>query len=603
MKKHLLKFFVSLTVVLLFVGFNSQSVFADTSSDGRWEYESDDNEGVKITEYIGSETEVDVPAELGGKPVTTIGEYAFDDCSNLQSVDMPSVETIGEFAFEDCSNLQSVDLSNVTTIGEAAFWGCSSLQGVDMPSVETIGKSAFKDCSNLQSVVMPSVTTIGESAFWKCSSLQGVDLSNVTTIGESAFSVCSSLTSITIPKSAASIGDCAFFGCSELTGIVVAADNTVYDSRDNCNAIIETASNKLIQGCKNTVIPNSVTSIGNNAFQLCSGLTGITIPSGVEKIGVMAFRASGLTSITIPGTVTSIGDDAFSDCSNLKSVTILSDSATTPTFGKGVFNYCSGELKIYCFEGSAAESYAQNEGISYELLVKATSISLNETSTAMHVGENKNLSVATVVPSSAYTNINWSSSDEAVAVVDNTGKITANGEGNATITATDEVSGCTATCTVTVDGTSPNPNPNPNPGPDPEPTPGHNHNWEWRTITEPTEYSDGMEGYICTICGATKDTVTITSTGVFMENKYNQVKNAKAGETVVLEMGPWHSLSKGFMEEIAKRRDVTFVIHFIYEGKKYEVVIPAGRPLVLDPSIDWYGPLKQNEMFGMKEIM
>ena len=97
------------------------------------------------------------------------------------------------------------------------------------------------------------------------------------------------------------------------------------------------------------------------------------------------------------------------------------------------------------------------EGISYELLVKATSISLNETSTAMHVGENKNLSVATVVPSSAYTNINWSSSDEAVAVVDNTGKITANGEGNATITATDEVSGCTATCTVTVDGTSPNP--------------------------------------------------------------------------------------------------------------------------------------------------
>ena len=575
MKKHLLKFFVSLTVVLLFVGFNSQSVFADTSSDGRWEYESDDNEGVKITEYIGSETEVDVPAELGGKPVTTIGEYAF----------------------EDCSNLQSVDLSNVTTIGEAAFWGCSSLQGVDMPSVETIGKSAFKDCSNLQSVDMPSVTTIGESAFWKCSSLQGVDLSNVTTIGESAFRVCSSLTSITIPKSAASIGDCAFFGCSELTGIVVAADNTVYDSRDNCNAIIETASNKLIQGCKNTVIPNSVTSIGNNAFQLCSGLTGITIPSGVEKIGVMAFRASGLTSITIPGTVTSIGEDAFSDCSNLKSVTILSDSATTPTFGKWVFSYCSGELKIYCFEGSAAESYAQNEGISYELLVKATSISLNETSTAMHVGENKNLSVATVVPSSAYTYINWTSSNTDVVVVDSTGKITAKGDGTATITATDAGSNCSATCIVTVGGTTPNPTP------DPAPTPGHNHNWSWGTITEPTEYSDGMEGYICTICGATKDTVTITSTGVFMENKYNQVKNAKAGETVVLEMGPWHSLSKGFMEEIAKRRDVTFVIHFIYEGKKYEVVIPAGIPLVLDPSIDWYGPLKQNEMFGMKEIM
>ena len=207
------------------------------------------------------------------------------------------------------------------------------------------------------------------------------------------------------------------------------------------------------------------------------------------------------------------------------------------------------------------------------------------------------MSVTTVEPTDAYTYINWTSSDTDVVVVDNTGKITAKGDGTATITATDAGSNCSATCIVTVGGTTPNPTP------DPAPTPGHNHNWEWGTITEPTEYSDGMEGYICTICGATKDTVTIPSTGVFMENKYNQVKNAKAGETVVLEMGPWHSLSKGFMEEIAKRRDVTFVIHFIYEGKKYEVVIPAGRPLVLDPSIDWYGPLKQNEMFGMKEIM
>lgn len=129
----------------------------------------------------------------------------------------------------------------------------------------------------------------------------------------------------------------------------------------------------------------------------------------------------------------------------------------------------------------------------------------------------------------------------------------------------------------------------------------HEHNWTYGTIVEPTEYSDGLEGEYCP-CGARRNTVTIPSSGVFMENRYNRVMSAKAGDTVVLEMGPWHSLSKGFMQEIANRRNVTFIIHFIYEGKKYEVVIPAGRPLVLDPTIDWYGPLKQNQMFGMKEI-
>ena len=218
-----------------------------------------------------------------------------------------------------------------------------------------------------------------------------------------------------------------------------------------------------------------------------------------------AFSHSGLTSVTFPSSVTSIGNDAFTNCSSLDSITVLSN---TVSLDDG-FYYCNSLTKIYCYEGSAAQAYANTRGIECIIL---------------HLESNY---------------------------------------------------------------TSPQ---------------SHEHNWSWQTINEPTEYCDGMEGYICTVCGATKNTVTIPSVGVFMVNRYNEVMNATDGETVVLDMGLWHSLSKGFMEEIAKKRNTTFVIRFIYKGKKYEVVIPAGQPLVLDLTIDWYGPLKQNQMFGMKEV-
>ena len=174
--------------------------------------------------------------------------------------------------------------------------------------VTSIGNSAFGDYSSLTSVNIPSsVESIGDLSFFRCSSLASVNIPNsVTSIGRSAFSGCSSLTSVNIPSSVTSIGDFAFSGCSELKSIVVSSDNTVYDSRNNCNAIIETVSNTLIRGCNNTVIPNSVTSIGGYAFSGCSGLTSITIPNGVTSIGGYAFSGcSGLTSITIPNGVTS----------------------------------------------------------------------------------------------------------------------------------------------------------------------------------------------------------------------------------------------------------------------------------------------------------
>ena len=135
-----------------------------------------------------------------------------------------------------------------------------------------------------------SVTSIGSSAFRECSGLTSVTIPNsVTSIGAYAFAGCTSLTSITIPNSVTSIGNCAFAACYGLTSITVEEGNSIYDSRDNCNAVIEKSKNILIFGCQNTIIPNSVTSIGEWAFCDCSGLTSVTIPNSVKSIGSYAF--------------------------------------------------------------------------------------------------------------------------------------------------------------------------------------------------------------------------------------------------------------------------------------------------------------------------
>ena len=376
----------------------SVATTAGAETYGDYSYKVLDDGTVEISRYTGNAAVVDIPANINGRRVTSIGDNAFNNYISLTNVTIPdSVTSIGASAFIFCSNLTNITLpKGVTSIGDSAFCNCLSLTSITIPfGVTSIRNSTFYGCSSLTSIAIPkSVTSIGYGAFYYCKSLTSITIpDSVLSIGGYAFSACKTLTSITIPDSVLSIGNSAFSSCEELTRItlpnsVISIGNDTFLGCNKLTSItipnsVTSIGERVFAGCSSLTainvaeankfyssvdgvlfnkdktelicyppskvddsysIPNSVTSIGASAFIYCSNLTNITLPKGVTSIGDSAFcNCLSLTSITIPFGVTSIRNSTFYGCSSLTSITIPNG---VTSIGDSAFSGCTSLTSI-----------------------------------------------------------------------------------------------------------------------------------------------------------------------------------------------------------------------------------------------------------------
>lgn len=322
---------------------------------------------------------------------TTASKNGFTDYKKLQTINfLNGIEKVCEQAFKGCSKLESVNLSNkLESIGYEAFYGCESIKEVLLPesikeikgyafancislvninipeTIKSINEYTFYNCQSLKEIAIPnSVSLIGICAFANCTSLLEAPIGNYTLVISSyAFSNCTSIKEVYIKNNVINLGSGAFQGCVNVEKIEVNKYNQYYDSRNNCNAIVDKTSNKIVVGCKNTVIdasikiigerafykmpikqlmiPDHIETIENNAFEHCDKLSTITIEESgnLKSIGEYAFSSSAITSIYLPKTLTYLGEGAFFNCFSLKEV-LFESNCSIKLIDKYTFSDC-----------------------------------------------------------------------------------------------------------------------------------------------------------------------------------------------------------------------------------------------------------------------
>ena len=283
--------------------------------------------------------------------VREIRDCAFEYCESMHSVKIPeSVKSIGDMAFAN-SGLKSVTITkNIISIGVNPFLGCEILSSIVVDErnsiydsrencnaiIETGSNILIAGCKN--SIIPDSVIGFSDKAFYGTHLSQIYFSDNVRFINNGSFGFCN-FSSLVIPSNVEKIAPNAFIGSRELASIVVEEGNAVYDSRENCNALIETATNILVLGCQNTTIPSSVIGIGKNAFYR-SSIRSLIVPNSVGSIGMEAFYESEISSIVLPDNITKIGDFAFS-YTRLKSLSVPKSLTDLPCGMAGVFGPCA----------------------------------------------------------------------------------------------------------------------------------------------------------------------------------------------------------------------------------------------------------------------
>ena len=400
----------------------------------RWEVFRNDN---KLTE-------IEIPKSLEecrySVNSASIDGGPFEGCANLKTITFEEGTTeIAEGLFAGCTGIEQIKIPNtVTVIESGAFGGCINLKEIDVPnSVTEIQRSAFEYCSSLRTAKLSeNLKSIGMYSFNNCTSLTEVHLSDILKeIPASTFSGCKKLTTINFPSTLTTIGDSAFYGCESLPEAILPSGVEKIESNafKNCKSL------------KKAVVPDTVSSIGSSAFYGCEALTDITLGSKLKKIDSQTFYGcTALPSIVIPYNVTTIGDSAFVNCTKLTQITV---PRNTTSIESNAFSY-PRKMTMYGPSGCYAQTYANGKGIKYVAQdIHATSIRLDITNKTAEYYDEFQLT-ATIAPQNFTDAVTWTSSNEDVATVSDTGYVEVCGVGTAVITVT--AGNVKAACTVTV---------------------------------------------------------------------------------------------------------------------------------------------------------